>query len=169
MTDPMRLLGKHVRQMDILGAIEGVEDPDDEVRTCRLAMLLHGEDPANDVRVSALLDLPLTDYLDYVDDVLTQLQAGAAPVRQASGMYHVPLASGKMAVLRPLKGRNRRLMGRLDEPTADWTIILTLSNLTETQLQEVPIGDYQAVLTAVDFLFQPFFDRLTRSSSSVTG
>ena len=75
------LRGKHIRQMDLLGSVEGLEDSDDEARTCRLAMLLHGEDPANDPRVSELLDLPLEEYQDYVDDVLTQLQAGTEPVR----------------------------------------------------------------------------------------
>ena len=101
MTEPMTLLGQHVRQMDILGAIEGVEDPDDEVRTCRLAMLCHGEDPANDVRVCALLDLPLAEYQDYVDDVLTQI--GPAP----SQSYRTParITSPWRPERRPWRGR----------------------------------------------------------------
>ena len=165
MAEALALLGKHVRRMDLLGSAEGVEDSDDEARTCRLAMLLHGEDPANDPRVAELLDLPLEEYQDYVDDVLTQMQAGAEPVRQTSGVYHVPLASGETAVLRPLKGRHRRLLGRLDEATADWTLILALSNLSEPQLNEIPIGDYQAVMEAVNFLFQPVIERLIRKRS----
>ena len=159
------LRGKHIRQMDLLGEIEGVEDSDNEAQTCRLAMLLHGEDPANDQRVSGLLDLPLVEYQDYVDDVLTQMAAGAEPVRQQSGMYHVPLASGDTAVVRPLKGRHRRLLGRLDGPTADWTLILAMSDLRGPQLNEIPIGDYQAVMRAVDFLFQPVLERLIRKRS----
>ena len=123
MAEVLALLGKHIRRMDLLGSAEGVEDSDGEARTCRLAMLLHSEDPANDPRVSELLDLPLDEYQDYVDDVLTQLHAGAEPVRQTSGVYHVPLASGETAVLRPLKGRHRRLLGRLGEANADWTLI----------------------------------------------
>ena len=81
-------------------------------------------------------------------------------------MYHVPLASGETAVLRPLKGRHRRLLGRLDGANADWTLILTLSNLTEPRLNEIPIGDYQAVMMAVDFLFQPVIERLIRKRST---
>ena len=113
----MELLGKHIRQMDVLGDIDGEEY--EEVRVCRLAMLTHGEDPANEARVQELLDLPLADYQDYVGDVLAQMRAGAAPVWQHSGDYHVPLASGDTAVVRPLKGRHRRLLGRLDDAHGD--------------------------------------------------
>ena len=163
------LRGKHIRRMDLLGEIEGVADPDNEVPIARLGMLLHGEDPANDLRVSELLDLPLEDYQDYVEDVLTQLAAGAAPVRQPSGAYHVPLAGGATAVVRPLKGRHRRLLGRLHDANADWTLILALSNVTEPQLNELPIGDYQAVMTALDFLCRPVIERLGRPSLPAAG
>ena len=116
LNESLILWGKHIRQMDLLGGVEGVEDVDNETRICRLAMLLHSEDPANDPRVCELLDLPLVEYQDYVADVLTQMDAGAAPVLVASGAYHVPLASGDTAVVRPLKGRHRRLLGRLRRP-----------------------------------------------------
>ena len=163
----MELLGKHIRQMDVLGEIEGEEDYD-EVRVCRLAMLTHGENPANEARVVELLNRPLTEYQDYVADVLAQLAAGADPVWQRDGSYHVPLASGETATVRPLRGRHRRLLGRLDDATGDRTLILTMANVSGQQLDEAPIGDYQALMTAVDFLFQPVLDRLNRTPSPET-
>lgn len=159
----MELFGKHVRQMDVLGEIDG-EDYD-EVRVCRLAMLTRGEDPANDARVRELLDLPLTDYQDYVDDVLAQLNAGAEFIWQQSGACHVPLASGDTAVVRPLRGRHRRLVGQLDDVHGDRRLMLTMSNLSGDGLDALPIGDYHAVMTAVDFLFQPVIDMLMRTNS----
>ena len=69
---------------------------------------------------------------------------------------------------RPLKGRHRRLLGRLDEPTADWTLILALSNLSEAQLNDAPIGDYQALMKAIDFLFVPVIERSIQRNSSAT-
>ena len=162
----MELFGKHIRQMDILGEIDGEEY--DEVRVCRLAMLTHGEDPANEARVQELLDLPLTEYQDYVDDVLAQLNAGADFIWQQSGACHVPLASGDTAVVRPLKGRHRRLLGSLDDVHGDRQLMFAMSNLSEAQLDAAPIGDYQAVMIAVDFLFQPVLDRLTPPPSPET-
>ena len=153
--------------MDVLGDIEGEEY--EEVRVCRLAMLTHGEDPANEARVQELLDLPLADYQDYVGDVLAQMRAGAAPIWQHSGDYHVPLASGDTAVVRPLQGRHRRLLGRLDDAHGDRLLMLTMSNLDNAALDAVPIGDYQSVMTAVDFLFQPVLDGLKRMTSPATG
>ena len=105
----MELTGKHIRQMSLLA--DSDSEDWEEAQICRLAMLLRGEDPANDVRVAELLDLDLVDYQEYVDDVLTQMQAGAEAVRQTSGVYHLALSVGKTAVVRPLKGRQRRPAG----------------------------------------------------------
>ena len=162
----MELFGKHIRQMDVLGEIDG-EDYD-EVRVCRLAMLAQGEDPANEARVQELLDLPLTEYQDYVDDVLAQIQAGAAFIWQQSGACHVPLASGDTAVVQPLKGRHRRLVGQLDDVHGDRRLMLTMSNLSGDALDALPIGDYHAVMAAVDFLFQPVIDKLMQTPSPET-
>ena len=162
----MDLLAKHLRAMDLLGGIEGEEF--DEVRICRLAMLHEREDPADDARVAALLDGPAERYLDYIDPVLTQIESGAAPIQQASGQYHVPLASGETAVVRPLRGRQRRLIERLDDATGDWQLIAAMTNLSSEQLDAAPVGDYQSVMTAIGFLFQPLIDRLQRQSSAAT-
>ena len=163
----MELLGKHVRQMDVLGEVEG-EDYD-EVRVCRLAMLTRGEDPTDDVRVRQLLDLPLTEYQDYVDEVLTQRDAGALPIPQMDGSYHVPLKSGDTATVRPLLGRHRRLLGRLDDATGDRLLMTAMSDVAEAAIDPLPLGDYQAIMTAVDFLFQPVLERLMRTPSPGTG
>ena len=159
----MELTGKHIRQMSLLA--DSDSEDSEEAQICRLAMLLHGEDPANDARVSELLDLDLVDYQEYVDDVLTQMQAGAEPVRQTSGVYHVALSVGKTAVVRPLKGRQRRLLGHLDDASGDRKLLLAMSNMSETELDCMSIGDYQAVMTAVDFFMAPVIDRLIRKRS----
>ena len=165
----MQLQGKHVRQMEALGEIEGLEGDASEVRVCRLAMMLHGEDPANDARVEALLDMPLAEYHDYVSDVIDQMTDGPEPEWQPTGVWRVSLAEGRSCVLRPLKGRQRRLLGVLDDANGDRALILATSNLSEAELDAATLGEYQSIVKATGFLLQPVFDRLTQRSLREAG
>ena len=79
MSDTLTLTGRHVRQVDVLE--EPDDPPDGEARICRLAMLYHGESPANLNRCRQLLDLDLGDeYQDYIDPVLEQMTSGETPI-----------------------------------------------------------------------------------------
>ena len=43
--------------------------------------------------------------------------------------------------------------------------MLAMSNLSESELDAMSIGDYQSLLIALGFLFQPVLDRLIRKRS----
>ena len=163
------LRGKHVRQVELLGDIEGLEGDSSEVRVCRLAMMLHGADPANDARALELLDRPLAEYHEYVADVLDQMDDGPEPEGQPSGGYHVSLHDGRVCALRPLKGRQRRVLGLLDEAGGDRALILATSNLSEAELDGVTLGEHQAIVKGVGFLFRPVLKRLSQTHSPGTG
>ena len=162
----LKLTGRHVRQVD---ALEEPDDPPDgEARTCRLAMLSRGENPANLARCRELLDMDLDDaYLDYIDPALAQMTSGETPIPTEDGDYQIPINAGETVVhVHRLRARDRRrLSNALASPDGDRELMRYMAKLDDAALDALTLGDYQAVLTAVDFLCRPIIERWSGKSS----
>ena len=137
--------------------IEG-EDPENVLRV-RLAMKLRGESVVSDTRAKEILGWPYEDYAIYVYPVLETMQEHHEPEERAEGGYSLRTWDDAMTVnVRPIYGRDYWIMEQNVKPLR---LAVTLTGLSEETLQALPLGDWQGVMTACDFLVRATWLRLT--------
>ena len=140
-----QLTGKHVRLVRPLA-----EDPLDEQEiNTMLAMICHGEDPANRIRRKQVRSMELASYLEYVAPVYEQRLHQPAQ-RRAEGYRHV--------LEHPVNGLPESV--DLRRPTGwDIDVVLRgnwpsmaerLSGLTGDQMDALRLSDYVAIYGAID-------------------
>ena len=152
-----QLTGRERLRVVSLGAVPGEEVQ--EVETCRLAMIVHGETPANTARVIELLHKPKREYDKYIEPFIAQLachidytDAGGAVVHNVvegdNGEYEL----GDIRVeVRPVLGRDRRKF--IIRKTADWLSILPeFTGMSDEELNDLPIGVHAGITTSLAFL-----------------
>ena len=146
----VRLTYKHASDVRRMMPVEG-EDPQD-VMECRLAMIANRE-PAIEIMAPASvkkrLAMPLADYRRYVAPALEQGSEMPEATGNADGSWNV----GDYT-LRPLVGKDMRLAAAAMRggQDAEARLLMSLTGLSESELEALPIGVTNAMAGVAGFL-----------------
>ncbi len=146
----MELTGAHWHAMASLGGeLPGLEEVEpEELLLARLVILHEGGDPADPHTVGELLHGELPAYLSRLRPVQAQLDATPGMRPLDDGGYQV----GDVTVTQ-LRGYHRRLMAStVGDMRAERRLLMTMTGLSSTECDEMPIGTYQALMRACGFL-----------------
>lgn len=135
-----QLTGADSIRVNALTVVDG-EDASD-VEMVRLAMLIHGERPQNDQRITEILDMPVKDYLAYIKEARDQSNESPKPVYHDDGSATV----GEYEI-RPMVGRDLRLLA-----TDATKCMAAMTGLSNQKIRKLPIGIYSQLLSSVAFL-----------------
>lgn len=163
------LTAAHVRQMSFLPDEDGPLANVD----VRLAMIVRGEHPADWDRVKEINDLDYTDFMDYQDPLQEQMADRNEPdyafdpsgIRAGRVRLRHPWQDGPEEVtVKPLKGRDRRLMDDGNPVVVHQALMCRMTGLSAGEVVQLRLGDYQAVSEAM----QPFLSRASRDALRTT-
>ena len=149
MASDRRLTGADVMTVFLLLDGEGAEITA-EVVELRLAMILHGDDPADVGKAEAILTGPGPVYLEYVAPVLLQQRPGPEVSDAPDGVSRVihlthPLDDLPTVTVSPLQGRHWRLA--LSE-FSTIARICAMTGLSREQVRHLDFADLNGIETA---------------------
>lgn len=147
-----QLTGNHLIQVYSLPAISGEEE--DDVENVRLALLYHGESPADEGRVREILDMDLDDYIAYLAPMSEQKHDYADISYPADKTAMFTTHDDKVVTIRGLKGRDLRRFTQAGATGGKQMLseVRRLTGLSTDDVKAMHIGDIQAALTAIAFL-----------------
>ena len=138
---PIRLLARHSHEVEQFGPIPSLDE--NETHKIRLAMRLAGESPGNDAAVLAYANGPAPILAKLLKPIVELAAAEPTPKFNTDGSAKV----GKYKI-RPLIGRDLFRFGEMSQ----LQVAMTMTNLTEEQVLELPYEVYSAIGTAIAFL-----------------
>lgn len=158
-----KLTGRERLRVISLADVPGEEEQ--EVETCRMAMLARNEAPANTSRVIQLLHLPKRRYDDYIKPFVEQLrchieyteEGGAViqnvvPTDEKDDKGNVVYELGDLRVdIRPVLGRDRRKF-IIKTPSDFVKLLPEFTGLSAKELNALPIALHSGATTSLAFL-----------------
>jgi len=150
----MDLTGRDYHAMASLGDCETMRVDIEETTLARLVLLFEGADPADPALLHELLDSRLGDYLARIAPVMEQLDDAPQIVPLDDGGYQV----GDVRVSE-LRGYHRRLLASIGDLRRERALIVPMTGLSSAQLDDLPIGHYQALARACGFFIARLMPR----------
>lgn len=147
----LQLTGKHFKQACVLGGIPGLDE--DGVLITRLALIYHGENPADDSTVVRFLNGPAWPHMEYIAPVLNQAAESPTSVRNDDGSVSV----GDYTI-RPLTG-NDLMMARTNKYD-NWDTMKRVASLTEAEMLAMPYGTMNQLMLSYGFLVAAILSEL---------
>ena len=142
----MDLTGRDYHAMASMGDCQTLEVAIEETVLARLVLLVEGADPADPALLHELLDSPLGDYLARIAPVMQQLDDAPEVIPLEEGGYQV----GDVRVSE-LRGYHRRLLASVGDIRRERALLMPMTGLSASRLDELPIGHYQALVRACGF------------------
>ena len=131
-----------------------------EVNYIRLSMMLSNQDPMlHTNKVIELLENEVEDLALFTKDLDIQ-RAERPSFTYEDRRFKTTLKSGLEVVVSPLLGKQRALMGNEVDADFDWQLLFATTTVTKEDLKDITIGEYEAIIDKICFLYQKTSERI---------
>ena len=125
------LTGQSVRDVMTIITEDQLDSQGDQGVHVRLAMLARGDNPVDNAKVIAVLEMPAPEYLDYIGPYMEAVKRDAQATVEADGSVTVHLESVGDVTVKHLLGREMNVM------FSDFQRIPRMAAMTQLTLEQI--------------------------------